>query len=183
MNKFTQAFINSKTDKHHMHRYDRVYDFLIGDEKITSVLELGVLEGKSLYAWREVWPNAVVEGLDVNPDYVQKLSEDFKVHLGDSALEVPSSIKRKYDIIIDDAAHHWKNQLASFHNFYDLAEKFYVIEDIVGKHGLQMLMENLPAEVLERSEVYESKGVTRDFIHSKIVESNGRYKIMVIDKR
>lgn len=183
MNKYQSAFEKYNTDKHHFHQYDEVYNNTIGDEEINSVLEIGVLEGNSLRAWKYIWPNATVEGVDVNIDYIEKLKNEFIVHCGNSADQMPSSINRTYDVIIDDGHHHWNYQYNTLINFYNLAEKFYVIEDVTGNYSVNKLKSVIPYTIWKQGTIFDSKKSCRKFIHTNNVETNTSFKIIVFDKR
>jgi hypothetical protein len=181
MNKYEQIFLEEKCDKHY-HRYHEGYNAIVGDTDIKSILEIGVCWGDSLRAWRRIWPEAIVEGIDLLREYDLKLEEQFKIYNIDStSSDLAETVNNEYDIIVDDGNHHWRYQLDTFELYYPKAKKFYVIEDIMGNHCLDKVMQFLPKDVLDRAVVFTSKARKRTFIfHDNTAYDN--YRIMFIDK-
>lgn len=183
MSKFREAFIKYKTDKFHGHKYDRVYNLVIEDEPIDSVLEVGAYRGYSLRAWKDIWPNAVVEGIETDDHLYNLLKDEFKIYHADSSKPIPELADKSYDLIVDDGDHYWEYQYNTFVQLFDKAKKFYVIEDVLGNVGLKKLSAALPKEMMDLAEIYDSVGVRRNFQHGSVIEHEARYRIMVFDKR
>jgi hypothetical protein len=184
MNKYSKYFAIYGTDKL-LHGYNKYYDKIIGDQEITSALEIGTREGKGLLSWADIWPGATIEGLDlVEP--IQRVSEQFKVHVGTSLDSEFASvaIDRTYDVIIDDGGHHWKDQVATFYNYYEKANKYYVIEDIRGGYCLGRIIRQLPMDVLANISIFHSEFDLGkiNFTFSNNIETNTCHFIMFIDK-
>jgi demethylmacrocin O-methyltransferase len=104
-------------------------------EDIESVLEIGILEGRSLRAWRDYFPNAEVYGMDINPQSL--FTEDrIQCTLGDQGDQHSLvSVARKYgpfDFICDDGSHVFHHQLVSLLTLWEYVNfgGFYIIEDI-----------------------------------------------------
>jgi len=130
------------TDKS-IHKYNDIsyldiYDSYFGSirENIKSILEIGVLNGKSLLMWQEYFSNSVIYGIDINPDCKKYESDRIKIFIGDQNDEeflkkVKSEIG-ECDIILDDGSHITKHQIKTFNILYDSLKKggYYVIEDI-----------------------------------------------------
>jgi hypothetical protein len=180
-NVYEQIFLEEKCDKHY-HRYHEYYDLIVGKTDISSVLDIGVCWGDSLRAWRRIWPNAEIEGIDLFRQYDLKLEEQFKIYNIDSTKRhLADEIEKQYDIIIDDGDHHWKAQLATFENYYHKAKKFYVIEDVIGDYGLERLKHFIPSHALDKAMVFDSKARQRRFeFNGKTIITN--YKFMIFDK-
>jgi hypothetical protein len=182
-NRYQIAFHAEKADKH-IHGYHKYYDQVVGDSTITSALEIGVFEGASLKAWKRIWPNAIIEGMDNVARYDESLKNEFKIHEMSSTDNV---IDKEYDIIIDDGDHHWLTQLATFKNYYDKAKKFYVIEDVMGIHAYDRLIKYLPKDALEISQTFTSKGRKVKFSVSDITDGTldyiDHYRYIIFDKR
>ena len=75
-----------------------------------KLLEIGVMDGGSLEAWKTVLgPNSLVVGLDLNPDCARLSCDSYKVFIGDQAS--PATWNEligncgHFDIIIDDGSH------------------------------------------------------------------------------
>lgn len=98
----------------------------------------GYRPGGSLRGWRDYFPNAVVHGLDVQPD-TQFRDERIVTGLCNSAdsQQVAAWFRTAgvpaFDIIIDDGSHLLDDQLATLRNFFPLLRNdgTYVIEDVV----------------------------------------------------
>ena len=101
-----------------------------------SVLEIGVLDGGSLYMYRNyLGPHSQIIGVDINPE--AKRHEDFQimVEIGDqSDTNFLTTIYEKYgpfDIVIDDGSHKQSDLIATFSYFKDKMPQnsVYIIED------------------------------------------------------
>jgi len=74
------------------------------------LLEIGVLDGGSLQAWKSLFgPEALIVGLDINPECSRLQCESFDIRIGDQgdpatwqALEAEYG---SFDIVIDDGSH------------------------------------------------------------------------------
>ena len=99
------------TDKQTNHNYGAAYEriFLIKGlrERATLMMEVGVADGSSLCAWREVFPNAMCVGLDIH--HADKAHGDrIEFHLGDATNYDDcqrAAGNRRFDLIVDDATH------------------------------------------------------------------------------
>lgn len=179
---FAEAFAKTKTTKYN-HKYHFFYQDILGSRKIESVLEIGAWQGQSLYSWKMIWPDAVIECIDLDRKYDLKLENDFKIYNFNTTDKetVDNNIKRTYDVIIDDGSHHWRDQTKTFYNLYNKADKFYVLEDIQGEYSLAKLKETLPSIVFENSLLCTpTDSPTRDFKFSDYTEIGGRFKVLFI---
>lgn len=103
------------------HGYMQMYAQYLPD-KCTSLLEIGIAEGKSALLWDEFYGKEKLDlqylDLFINPDFVNERwcrNRGIKTHKGSQAdLEVLSSIKDSFDVIIDDGSHSPQHQLVSF---------------------------------------------------------------------
>ena len=123
------------TDK--FKHYTNMYDFYLqslSNESI-NILEIGVKDGKSLRLWSEIFPNATIYGLDIDPRCKQYETDRIKVFIGDQGkretFEAFGDVK--FDVIIDDGSHVSEHMEKSFQ--YLWADKlnlggFYFIEDV-----------------------------------------------------
>lgn len=101
----------------------------------------GYRPGASLRAWREYFPNAMIHGVDVQPDTMIVGEPRITTALCDStdaqaAAAYLAQAPTSFDIIIDDGVHTPDLQLRTLRNFYPRlrAGGIYVIED-VQPHG------------------------------------------------
>lgn len=116
-------------DRYGCHHYDLFYDELFAEMKEPlNILEIGVLRGQSLLAWREAFPNSKITGIDLYPVHLPK---ELDITFIESDIKNVSLIE-KYDVIIDDSSHDLKESTYIVKNFCDhLTEKgALIIEDI-----------------------------------------------------
>jgi hypothetical protein len=184
MNIYAKYFAIHGTDKM-LHGYHKHYEKVVGDSKIDRILEIGTRSGNSLMAWSDIWPDAIIESMDLL-DPPENVSDKFKIHVASSRDCEYSSIVMtdEYDMIIDDGGHHWKDQLATFYNFYEKSNRFYVIEDIRGGYCLGRLIRELPMDVLTKISIFHSEldlGKI-NFTFSENKETQTCHFIMFIDK-
>lgn len=83
-----------------------------------TVLEIGVLGGGSLAMWREYFPNAMIYGLDIDPDAnrIKQLNpwlDRVEIMIGSIFdHEVLANLaSRQWDVVIDDGPHFTRQQI------------------------------------------------------------------------
>lgn len=107
----------------------------IKDEKL-NVLEIGVKEGASLRTWEEYFPNALVYGLDLDPECAKVATDRIKITIGNQRdtviLRELCEVSGGFDIIIDDGSHAVQHIIESFNFLFNYLrpEGLYVIEDL-----------------------------------------------------
>ena len=118
------------------HCFGMVYGFLLR-EPPKSMLEIGIGDGGSIKAWRELFPYCHITGLDINYCYL----EGVETILGSQSDPVILArlADRHFDLIIDDGSHLSYDVRASFTALWPSIPVggIYVIEDMhVGaQHG------------------------------------------------
>lgn len=96
-------------------------------ESEIKLLEIGVQDGSSIKAWRNMSPLWDVWGLDIDPhckgEQIVIGSQEDKEILGRF---------KDFDIIIDDGGHTWKQQIETFEFLFPTINEggLYVIEDL-----------------------------------------------------
>lgn len=126
-----QAFDNHNTDKGRDHGYEDMYADLFTTYNVSSILEIGVEYGHSIAAWKELFPNASITGIDIVERDLVLPKASFNYIVGDSGdRQVLELVNKRYDIIIDDASNDLFDQALTFKNFKDSFNYCYVIEDI-----------------------------------------------------
>jgi hypothetical protein len=126
----SQALTIHGSDKTSVHNYAAFYDQLWTDLKPLKIVEIGVLKGASLRAWKYATPSATVIGADRNPvpglDVVQIVTPDYGP-LVERLREVGP-----VDLIIDDGSHKLSDQMAGAEALWDClrAGGAYVVEDV-----------------------------------------------------
>ena len=94
--------------------YDKFFEKFCGKE-ITFV-EIGVLNGGSLFMWREFFgPKARIIGVDLNPGAKRWEAEGFEIFCGSQSDEVfwSNFVEQvgQVDIVLDDGGHTYKQQI------------------------------------------------------------------------
>ena len=94
------------------HGYLPIYSSLLSrfarDDEL-SLVEVGVLEGGSLFMWRSFFPKARIIGIDLNPDAKKWESHGFEIYIGNQG--DPKFWKDFFrsvgmiDLLIDDGGH------------------------------------------------------------------------------
>lgn len=126
------AFVKFKCDKQYSHGYERYYSLCL-DDNIESILEVGIKRGNSLAAWRYLYPKAEICGVDITEKwFVPELIKfsNSKIIIQDST---KISLEKKYDLIIDDGSHFYKDIIRTFFNLKNNFNKYYIIEDAMYK--------------------------------------------------
>lgn len=143
-NPMTEIFDRYCTDKnstfhnypHYYHKYLEPYTHLEG----LRYLEIGVLGGQSLRAFREYFPRADrLVGIDINPASLQyaKSGDDIHIEIGDQSdttfMQNVSIKHGGFDVVLDDGSHLERDMVASFKALFPLLNDggIYVIEDTI----------------------------------------------------
>ena len=115
-------------------KYEKYLPFNRYDE--LNILEIGVLDGKSLLTWKEFYYRSNILGIDINPDCKKYEEERIKVEIGSQADNVfLLDIMRDYgsfDFILDDGSHMNEHVIYSFEHLFESIKSggVYAIEDI-----------------------------------------------------
>jgi cephalosporin hydroxylase len=131
--KIRTAFLEANTDKGRIHEYDRFYDIIFNNYAPKSLLEIGIKTGSSLSAWKILFPECNIFGIDItnnnfNPARIK--FSDAKIIIGDATkIEIVDKLEKDYDVIIDDGSHYYKDIIKTFKLFHTRFNKYYIIED------------------------------------------------------
>lgn len=140
-NKTVTVNQHSTTDKDYLfHGYMEFYDKIIYELGLRKtcvarerICELGVLCGGSLALWKERIPNAIVVGVDNNPEAMwPEGTHKVLMDQDDPKLpEILAAISPEYDMIVDDCSHIGYLTMDSFRLLWPLVRPggYYVIED------------------------------------------------------
>lgn len=126
------------TDKESNHRYGDAYERLFPNrESVKLMMEVGVTDGSCMLAWHEVFPNATVVGMDIEPSagariIVLPLRMEF--HYGDQRVRADcerAAKGRQFDFIIEDATHELANTLLTLYYLWPFIKPggIYVVEE------------------------------------------------------
>jgi hypothetical protein len=118
------------------HNYAEKYDQILSHlrKKITNVMEIGVFRGASLKVWEEYFPNAIINGVDIDPECKISESGRIKISIADQGNETQLKELEKlgpFDLIIDDGSHIWKHQILTFKTLFPFIKRggIYIVED------------------------------------------------------
>lgn len=147
-NKLDQLALKYGTDKNMGHhefteKYERHFEHLRNKE--LTILEIGVKRGASVKMWKEYFPNSIIHGIDIDPKCKRYADDRIKIHIGDqNDTGFIKSISDKFDIIIDDGSHKWKDQINTFEALFPLITKggIYIIEDLHTSFGKESIYSN-----------------------------------------
>lgn len=141
MESVSTIFDKYKTDKNSLyHNYGRQYEDLFRPyrDKPIKYLEIGVFEGESIKAMREIFKNAVfIIGIDINPACKQFENKDHNIFVEIGDIKDTNFIHNVinqygcFDIILDDGSHINKDVIIAFETLFPLLnnEGIYIIED------------------------------------------------------
>ncbi len=120
-----------------IHNYCVKYEKYLPFNSVSElqILEIGVLDGKSLNMWSKFYYNSKVLGIDINPDCKKFQSSKIDVEIGDQTdTNFLDGISKKYgpfDLIVDDGSHMNSHVIFSFENLFKhvKSQGVYVVED------------------------------------------------------
>ena len=131
------------TDKHnpdhvtfgrsYLHFYDRAFEGV----DIRSMVEIGVLRCGSLRLWKAWRPEAIVVGLDINPEAMALKPDNCKLVIGSqddpaALTEVVVRCGGSISAVVDDGSHCVDHMLASFRTLWPKIQPggCYAMEDM-----------------------------------------------------
>jgi hypothetical protein len=129
------------TDKQSNHNYGDAYELLFTDRfkpydarrDVRLVMEVGVADGSCLLAWREVFPNALIVGMDIH--HSDKANgERIEFRFGDQRVQRDcenAAAGRQFDMIVEDATHHLLDTLVTLLYLWPFVKPggLYVVEE------------------------------------------------------
>lgn len=133
-----RAFLESPFRSIKFEHYFEIYDELFRPffNKPITFVEIGVLDGGSLFMWRELFgAKARIIGIDLNPSALRWVEYGFEIYIGSQSdpnflVKIANELGA-VDIILDDGGHTYLQQLVSFKNLIDTInfDGLYVVED------------------------------------------------------
>jgi hypothetical protein len=101
-----------------------------------NILEIGVLDGKSLLTWKEYFYRSNILGIDINPDCKKYEEPRISVEIGSQAdgafLSRTWQQYGPFDMILDDGSHMNEHVIYSFEHLWGSVKSggIYIIEDV-----------------------------------------------------
>ena len=101
-----------------------------------NIVEIGVLDGKSLLTWKEYFYRSNILGIDINPDCKKYEESRISIEIGSQDDNVfLLDVMRQYgpfDMILDDGSHMNEHVIYSFTHLWQSVKSggVYVIEDV-----------------------------------------------------
>jgi hypothetical protein len=135
-----------KVDNNHMYKglnYFDIYQRYIGPKRfeVKTFVEIGVKDGNSLRVWKEYFPNAIIYGIDIDPNCNSIKEDRIEIIIGDQNDDTfLQSLVEKFnntiDILLDDGSHITRHQIKTFEYLYPCINKngFYIIEDLANSY-------------------------------------------------
>lgn len=156
MVKWDEIAVKHGTDKSSAyHGYMDVYQKYLEGKKVQNLLELGVAHGKSLFMWREIFPEALIVGVDNDPmcRIHQRLNIDVVIADASDPARMAglSMLYGPFDVIIDDCDHEEKQARISLEELYFRMPEggLYFIEDFDAESDfVKWLVEKWQATVI-----------------------------------
>lgn len=121
------------------HGYSLIYANYFEARRLEPIrmLEIGVLDGRSLATWAEYFPNARLYGLDIDPACARFETDRTRIFIGSQAdpavlADLRAAVPEGFDVVIDDGSHYVSHMKVSFRELYPHVSPggIYVIEDI-----------------------------------------------------
>jgi len=181
MKNFKSTFEKYPTDKA---KYADFYQQYIGHLNPKLILEIGVLEGGSLRAWTEIFPNARIVGIDID-EKIALANQDLTIFVGDQLDKVFLDEVINYigipDILIDDGGHTRLQQVTTFKHLYPKLNSgnLYIIEDLETTYmeqyndspftAMQMLTSMLFPTNFDGNTIGRKVGDHFDFLYSTMI--------------
>ncbi len=128
--------------EHYFDIYERHFDRYRGKQIV--VVEIGVSQGGSLQMWKHYFgDNAMIHGIDVDPNCEQFEEERIKIFIGSqSDRKFLRELKRSIppiDILIDDGGHTMRQQITTYQELFDhvKSDGVYLCEDLHTSYWLK----------------------------------------------
>lgn len=143
MDSIDAIFSNYNTDKNKdFHNYSRQYEQLFKPYRNDNLkyLEIGVFQGESVKAFRDIFKNATcIVGLDINEQCKQyeDVEKQIFIEIGNATtsefIDFITNKYGKFDIIVDDGSHTNADVIKSFELLFPLLNDngLYVVEDTI----------------------------------------------------
>lgn len=136
---------DSGSDKDRDHNYSVAYEKFLDNRDVKNMLEIGIAnvvpEKSSLWAWKSIFPEAHIYGIDVVPGKMIESDRITTSVVDQSSLDQLTKFKDstgvKFDIILDDGSHVFDHAWLTFSVLFESISDggIYLIEDIHKQAG------------------------------------------------
>lgn len=147
--------------------YESLFPLSLDRNAARLVLEVGVADGSCLLAWREVFPNAAIVGMDIHQSS-KAYGERIEFHIGDQRSKTDCdrvAANRQFDLIIEDATHWIGDNLLSLFFLWPYVAPggVYVIEEFAVGMSVE---KNIKAmwPVAQMLDTYNQRGMRESLI-------------------
>lgn len=135
---FIATFFKYNSDKSNFHNYETIYAALHKDRGLVkNVMEMGVFFGASMYAWRDLYPNANIIGLEYDETKLFTDRQIMSLYADQRDLESLDVIAKAFksvpfELIVDDGSHLLQETKNTFFALLPLlnVNGWFVVEDI-----------------------------------------------------
>lgn len=158
-NTIAAAFSQYGTDKGpRRHNYQQAYASIFSSWTPESLLEIGVLEGASLAAWKSLFPDAAVHGVELRDKPLIEAAREIPVFRGDSTNTefINATVTTEYDVIIDDGDHRPDVMWKTFLNLENKWKKHYVFEDVCLEENEKLIRRRLNSKGYRKIHTWNS---------------------------
>lgn len=150
------------TDKESNHHYGNAYELLFTYHTIAQdpsdiiglqyprsarndvklMMEVGVADGSSLLAWRDIFPNSLCVGLDIHPAQRLQCEERIEFYLGDQRIQSDCEAAaggRMFNLIVEDATHKLEDTLLTMFWLWPFIRQggMYIVEEFANIGALR----------------------------------------------
>lgn len=138
-------------------------------ESTTSLLEIGIAGGGSLWLWEKYFLNAQIYAIDVDFHMHKKFEGQPRIHtLVDNAYSYTVTNKildRQFDIIIDDGPHTLESQIFFIKKYLPKVAPggLFIIEDIASNEILEELGTHIPEKYQDKIQVHDTCELDKRF--------------------
>lgn len=101
-----------------------------------NIMEIGVLDGKSLLTWKDYFYRSQILGIDINPDCKKFEEPGISIEIGSQAdknfLFLTANQYGPFDMILDDGSHMNEHVIYSFQHLWGSIKSggVYIVEDV-----------------------------------------------------